>query len=44
MVGRCWVNFQCRGDLPIWKIVGQGPATLAVGAGGELFGHFLSDA
>ena len=30
----CWVNFQCRGALLIWIIVGQGPTTLAVGAGG----------
>ena len=31
---RCWVNFQCRGVLLIWIIVGQGPIVLAVGAGG----------
>ena len=31
---RCWVNFQCRGVLLIWTIVGQGPIALAVGAGG----------
>ena len=30
----CWVNFQCRGVLLIWIIVGQGPTVLAVGAGG----------
>ena len=30
----CWVNFQCRGFLLIWIIVGQGPIALAVGAGG----------
>ena len=30
----CWVNFQCRGVLLIWIIVGQGPTALAVGAGG----------
>ena len=30
----CWVNFQCRGVLLIWMIVGQGPIALAVGAGG----------
>ena len=30
---RCWVNFQCRGVLLIWIIVGQGPFALAVGAG-----------
>ena len=29
----CWVNFQCRGVLLIWIIVGQGPTALAVGAG-----------
>ena len=28
----CWVNFQCRGVLLIWLIVGQGPTALAVGA------------
>ena len=33
-VRRCWVNFQCRGVLLIWIIVGQGPIALAVGAGG----------
>ena len=38
----CWVNFQCRGVLLIWIRVGQGPAALAVGAGGGLFGHFFS--
>ena len=30
----CWVNFQCRGVLLIWNIVGQGPIALVVGAGG----------
>ena len=30
----CWVNFQCRGVLLIWIIVGQGPSALVVGAGG----------
>ena len=30
----CWVNFQCRGVLLIWIIVGQGPTALVVGAGG----------
>ena len=34
MVRRCWVNFQCRGVLLLWKIVGHGPIALAVGAGG----------
>ena len=33
MVQRCWVNFECRGVLLIWIIVGQGPIALAVGAG-----------
>ena len=27
-------NFQCRGVLLIWIIVGKGPVVLAVGAGG----------
>ena len=35
MVRWCWVNFQCRGVLLIWIIVGQGPTVLAVGAGGD---------
>ena len=30
----CWVNFQCRGVLLTWIIVGQGPTALTVGAGG----------
>ena len=34
VVRRYWVNFQCRGVLLIWIIVGQGPIVLAVGAGG----------
>ena len=29
----CWVNFQCRGVLLLWIIVGQEPIVLAVGAG-----------
>ena len=29
-----WVNFQCRGVLLIWIIVGQGPTALVVGADG----------
>ena len=29
----CWVNFQCRGPLLNWIIVGKGPNALAVGAG-----------
>ena len=32
MVRKGWVNFQCRGVLLIWIIVGQGPIALAVGA------------
>ena len=39
---RCWVNFQCRGVLLVWMMVGQGPIALAVGAGRGLFGHFFS--
>ena len=39
---KCWVNFQCRGVLLVWMMVGQGPIALAVGAGGGLFGHFFS--
>ena len=31
---RCWINFQCRGVLLVWMIVGQGSIALAVGAGG----------
>ena len=30
----CWVSFQCRGVLLIWRSEGQGPTALAVGAGG----------
>ena len=30
------------GHTTIWIIVGQGLFALAVGAGGELFGHFLT--
>ena len=41
VVRRCWVNFQCRGILLIWIIVGKGPIALAVGAG-EFFFFFLS--
>ena len=40
VVRRCWVNFQCRGVLLIWIIVGQGPIALAVGAGGGCLGIF----
>ena len=38
----CWVNFQYRGVLLIWIIVGQGPAALAVGAGWVCLDIFLS--
>ena len=34
MVRRCLVNFQCRGVLLIWIIVGQRPIALAIGADG----------
>ena len=37
---RCLVNFQCRGVLLVWMIVGQGPIALAVGTGRGVFGHF----
>ena len=42
MVQWCWVNFQCRGILLIWIIVGQEPAALAVGAGGGCLDIFFS--
>ena len=42
MVRRCWVNFQCRGVLLIWIIVGQGPIALAIGAGGGGLDIFFS--
>ena len=42
VVRRCWVNFQCRGVLLIWIIVGQGPIALAVGAGGGCLDIFFS--
>ena len=38
----CWVNFQCRGVLLILIVVGQGPITLAIGAGGGCWTFFLS--
>ena len=38
----CWVNFQCRGVLLIRIRVGQGPAALAVGAGGVVRTFFFS--
>ena len=42
MVRRCWVNFQCRGVLLIWLVIGKGPIALAVGAGGGGLDIFLS--
>ena len=45
MVRWCWINFQCRGVLLVWKIVGQEPTVLAVGAGGggsDIFFSHLS--
>ena len=35
-----WVNFQCRGVLLIWELVGKGPTALAVGAGGACLDFF----
>ena len=42
MVRWSWVNFQCRGVLLIWMIVGQGPIAPAVGAGGVVWTFLLS--
>ena len=42
VVRRCWVNFQCRGVLLIWIIVGQRLIALAIGAGGGCLDIFLS--
>ena len=42
VVRRLWVNFQGRGVLLIWIIVGQGPIALVVGAGGGCLDIFLS--
>ena len=42
MVRWSWVNCQCRGVLLLWKIVGQGPNALAVGAGGGCLDILLS--
>ena len=36
-----WVNFQCQSVLLIWIIVEQGPAVLAVGAGGGCLDIFF---
>ena len=38
----CWVNFQCRGVLLIWMLVGQGPNAAAEGAAGGCLNIFLS--
>ena len=40
MVRWSWVNFQCRGVLLVWIRAGQGPTTLAVGAGGGILDIF----
>ena len=40
MVRWCVVNFQCRGILLIWIIVGQGPTALVVDAGGDYLDMF----
>ena len=42
LVRWCWVNFQCRGVLTIWIIVGQVPTALAVRAGGGCLDILLS--
>ena len=42
VVRGCWVNFQCRGVLLVWIIVGQGPIALAVGVGRGCLDIFLS--
>ena len=42
VVRRCCENFQCRGVLLIWIIVGQGPIALAVGADGGCLDIFFS--
>ena len=39
---RYWVNFQCRGVLLVWMIVGQGPIALAISAGGGCLDIFSS--
>ena len=36
------VNFQCRGVILIWIIVGQGPTMFAEGADGVVWIFFLS--
>ena len=42
MVRRCWVNYQGRGVLLIWIIVGQGLIALAAGASGGCSDIFFS--
>ena len=42
VVRRFLVNFQCRGVLLIWIIVGQGPIELLVDAGGGRLDFFFS--
>ena len=37
-----WVNFQCRGVLLIWIMVGQGPTAVVVGVGGGCLDIFFS--
>ena len=37
-----WANFQCRGILLIWIIVGQGLTALTVGSSGAVWTFFLS--
>ena len=34
-------NFQSRGVLPLWRIVGQGPSVLVVDAGGGCLDSFF---
>ena len=38
----CWVNFQFRGVLLIWILVGQGPTALTEDAGGGCLDILLS--
>ena len=40
MVRWCRVNYQYRGVLFIWIVVGQGPTALAEGAGGVVLTFF----
>ena len=39
---RCLENFQCRGKLLIWIMVGQGPIALGTGANGACIDIFFS--